>query len=588
MKTKLPRILAVLNAFLLQVLFFSLILLFLRPYYALIHFLLDMAAVMIVLYVIAYHEEATYKLLWLLLLLLMPIFGTILFLLFGRKRSGKPIMRSMSASRRNLPNLLPQNASAPAIETANTTQTNSSETAASTQTNFSKAPADTQNPNTKIIPAPAFSNLTCSPCCHEFARKHDRLAASIANIENYTGYPLVENTNTVYYPIGEALYEKMLEELHKAENYIYCEYFIIAHGKMWNQMEEIMAAKAAQGVTVRVMYDDIGSFGTFSQKDIKRLQKRNIHCVRFNPIHFVHGTLNYRDHRKMLIIDGKSAFSGGINLADEYINEEKRFGHWKDIGFWITGEAVKNYTHMFLQFWNAYAREDQAPSEEVHSVLSAISMLPENLYPCNADLKDSTMPAKKEETLTPASAASAGGYILSYYDSPLRDKCVSNDLFIDLLFLAKDYIWFYTPYLLPGAELTDAIIKAAYRGVDVRIITPGIPDKKMIYRMTRSYYEQLITAGVRIYEYTPGFVHAKACVMDDYIATIGTVNLDYRSLYLHYENNSVFIDSSITPALKKDMEATMSVCRERHLQDVRRGFLGFFLDAILRVIAPLC
>ncbi len=265
--------------------------------------------------------------------------------------------------------------------------------------------------------------------------------------------------------------------------------------------------------------------------------------------------LNNRDHRKIMVIDGKIAYSGGVNLADEYINEVQKFGRWKDIGFRITGEAVKSYAYMFAEFWNAFSG-DKIESDAMASAETA-EIHREN------------------------------GYILPYYDSPMRQEHTSNEFFTEILSLATEYVWFYTPYLILGDALFDAFIRAAKRGVDVRIIMPGIPDKKMVFRLSRSYYEDLMKAGVKVYEYQPGFVHAKALVADDKIAGIGTVNLDYRSLFLHFECNSVFYGADIVQDLKQDYLDTEKECVQRTLRDVKKGPLYRLGNHFLRVIAPL-
>ena len=258
-----------------------------------------------------------------------------------------------------------------------------------------------------------------------------------------------------------------------------------------------------------------------------------------------------------MVIDGRVAFSGGVNIADEYINEIVRFGKWKDIGFKINGEAVKSYTYMFVEFWNAFALGDPIKKESIieydHSML---------------DTKEN-------------------GYIMPYYDDPTSGEATSNVFFTEVLSLATDYVYFYTPYLMLGDTLYDAFIRAAERGVDVRLILPGIPDKKLVYKISRSYYRPLLEAGVKIYEYTPGFVHAKAFISDDKLCGIGTVNLDYRSLFLHFECFSAFYGTDIAADLKKDMEECFDVSKVVELKDTDRSFLDAISDGVLRVVAPL-
>nr|MCR5627073.1 cardiolipin synthase [Lachnospiraceae bacterium] len=304
------------------------------------------------------------------------------------------------------------------------------------------------------------------------------------------------------------------------------------------------------------MYDDLGSIATYSPGDVKILQNKGIKCIPFNPFFSLQTQLNNRDHRKIMVIDGRVAFSGGVNIADEYINETHPFGKWKDIGFRINGEAVRSYTYMFVEFWNAFHTQDPIKKEMIGEYVN-----------------------KKPEKYN--------GYLLPYYDDPINGEPTSNTFFTEVLSLATDYVYFYTPYLMLGDTLYDAFIRAAERGVDVRLILPGIPDKKMVYRISRSYYRPLLDAGVKVYEYTPGFVHAKAFVSDDKLCGIGTVNLDYRSLFLHYECFSAFYDSSVTADLKKDMEKSFNESRVVSIRDTERGILGSFLDGVLRILAPL-
>lgn len=498
------RILSILPAVLLQAAWLALLFSWLAPWAAIINFALSIMAFLLVLYIITKQDEGTYKIVWLLLVLTFPLPGALLYLIFGNKRTTKPLRKKL-AEAKPLPEW-PDNS------------------------------------------APLYEELTASD---------SRAAQTFRTLQKMTGFPLRPNRSAVYYPLGDDMFPVMLQELEKAEKFIFVEYFILQDGLMWDSMVEIMTRKAAQGVDVRVLYDDLGSIGTYSWKNAGHLAKKGIHIAPFNPLLFIKGTLNCRDHRKMLIIDGKVAFSGGVNLADEYINHIQRHGHWKDIGFKLTGEAVGNYTRMFAAFWNAFAK-DPIPDE---------FLVPPEV---------------------PAADTPSDGLVLSYYDSPLENYAVSNELFIDLLSQARKYVWFYTPYLMPGDALLGAFTRAARRGVDVRIIMPGIPDKKMVYRMGRSFYPVLLEAGVKIYEYTPGFVHAKASIMDDVICSVGTVNLDYRSLFLHFENNSLFYKASLLQDLKKDFLDTQAQCRERTLDNIQKGFWHWMVDGILRIFCPLC
>ncbi len=504
MKKIIRRVLTILPALLLQLLWIFLLARWLAPWAGLITFALSIFALLAVLFIITKRDEGTYKILWLLVILTFPLAGALLYLIVGNRRSTKPLQKRLAA--------------------------------------VEAWPGGTDG---------------AGDLCDALGREDPRMAETFRYLHTLTGCPLYVNREATYYPLGDLLFPVMLEEMKKAEKYIFVEYFIVERGVMWDSMVDIMAEKAARGVDVRVMYDDLGSISTYSDQNVKELREKGIKCIPFNPLRSIRGTINYRDHRKMLIIDGLVAFSGGVNLADEYINRVEKFGHWKDIGFRLTGEAVEGYARMFTEFWNAFSGD-----------------------PIPADLL--SVPAAAE-------TAPADGYILSYYDSPLRPSAASNELYIELLSQAKHYAWFFTPYLMPGDALMDALCRAARRGVDVRIIMPGVPDKALVFRMSHSFYPVLLEAGVKIYEYVPGFVHAKACVVDDVVGTVGTVNLDYRSLFLHFENNSLFYGASLLKDVKADFLATQEKCRQMELgKNVKSGFWSWTLDGVLRILAPLC
>lgn len=496
------RVLTIIPVAALQVLWYLLLMKWLAPYAPVIASLLSAAAFFLVLFIVIKRDESAYKLLWLLVILTMPLAGTVLYLFFGNKRTARPLKKRLQGVRGGEP--LPLT--------------------------VGQTPFDGEK----------------------------RMEQTLRWLENKTGYPLCCAEPVRYYPLGDDMYPDMLADLERAKRSIYIEYFIIEPGRLWDSMVEVLERKLREGVDVRVMYDDLGSISSFSFSNARELSKKGIPCVPFNPVLALRGTANYRDHRKMLIVDNEIAYSGGINLSDRYINLEHPYGHWKDTGFRLTGEAVGNFTHMFLTFWNAFALQKDAEA--------------------------TPMPAPQENR----HGRKTDGYVLSYYDSPLNREATSNQLLIDLLSQSTDYAWFFTPYLMLGDDLMDAVLAAAHRGVDVRIIMPGIPDKKLIFRMSRSFYQVLLTGGVRIYEYTPGFVHAKSFVSDDKVATIGTVNLDYRSLFLHFENNSLFYRSGIVARVKEDFLATQAKCSERSPYDRKQYSRRWVVDGILRIFAPLC
>lgn len=304
------------------------------------------------------------------------------------------------------------------------------------------------------------------------------------------------------------------------------------------------------------MYDDMGSFTTLPMSYAKKLQKEGIRCIPFNRISPVLGAImNHRDHRKILVVDGKVAFSGGINLADEYINQKVRFGHWKDNVIRIGGEAVWSYTVMFLTHWKALSKQE----EDFEKFRAASSH----------DLK----------------GAWPDGFIIPYADTPLDNAHVGQDVYMNILNGAKKYCYIMTPYLILDNEFVNALVLASCRGVDVRIVTPGIPDKKTVFGVTRSFYETLIQGGVKIYEYTPGFVHAKVFVSDDRTATVGTINLDYRSLYLHFENGTCLIGSTKVLDIRKDVEETIEKSHEVCLKEARFNFFVNTKNSVIRIFA---
>ena len=390
--------------------------------------------------------------------------------------------------------------------------------------------------------------------CEEMNRSAPQLRGQFRYISESAGFPFYRNTGFDYYGLGDTGYPVMLEEMRKAEKFIFLEYFIIEEGQMWNGMLEILEQKVKEGVEVRVMYDDLGSFMTLSGKYAKKLEEKGIKCITFNRINPIIGIImNHRDHRKIMVIDGKVAFSGGVNLADEYINVKVIHGHWKDNVIRITGEAVWSYTVMFLTHWNALAKENKDTDFTV--------------------FRADPMPGEED------------GYISAYGETPLDDEITAQNIYMGILNQANDYCYIYTPYLIIDTELINALILAAKHGVDVRIMTPGIPDKKMVWMITRSYYKQLIEGGVKIYEYTPGFVHAKVFIADDQVATVGTVNLDYRSLYLHFENGTYLCGSKKIMDIKQDYLEAIEKSHQMTVEECHTGLLKSYFISVLRLFA---
>ena len=377
------------------------------------------------------------------------------------------------------------------------------------------------------------------------------------------GYPAYQDGELVYYDCGEKAFSAMKEALKKANHFILLEYFIIAHGKMWGEILKILLEKAEEGVQIRIIYDDFGCMTTLPPRYDRYLEglHTNIRCLSFNNVIPVFAVrMNNRDHRKILVIDGETAFTGGFNLADEYIGQRRRFGCWKDTGVKITGGAVSSFVYMFFDIWNAFYGE----KEEVENYLSSSL----NAY-------------------TPPSNGGNAQIIQPYDSSPLEELRTGKYAYLDMVERAAKYVYVFTPYLILDDLMQSTLCRAAMRGVDVCIVTPSIPDKKTVYRMTRANYSILMSAGVKIYEYTPGFIHAKSMLCDGECAVVGTVNLDYRSLYLHFENAVYFANCPAVDELKRDCEETFALSKLCTKESIKRGIMGRFIDSILRIFETL-
>ncbi len=459
-----------------------------------------------VLYIVNQDVRTSLKLSWVLIVLIAPVFGVPFYVYFGRGRPARKMKKKLEA---------------------------------------------TKAANAQRIKGRLGEEEPALP--ENRAQGVERYLAS------HAGYPAYRGGSVTYYESGEKTFPAMKAELEKAKKFILVEYFIVAHGKMWGETLEILLKKAEEGVQIRIIYDDFGCMTTLPPRYDRYLESlhENIKALSFNEVVPVFALrLNNRDHRKILVVDGTVAFTGGINLADEYINEKRRFGYWKDTGVRITGGGVCSFIQMFFDIWNAF-REDK---EDVASYA---------IFALNA-------------TLPP----SGGSVIQPFDDSPLDGKSVSESVYVDLLQRAVRFAYIFTPYLLLDDAVRSAMVRAAERGVDVRIVTPGIPDKKLVYRMTRANYGALLQAGVKIYEYTPGFIHAKSLVVDDG-GVVGTINFDYRSLYLHFEDGVYFTDPQAIADLKRDCEETFTVSKPCTKENTKRGWIGRLVDSILRVFEGL-
>ena len=369
-------------------------------------------------------------------------------------------------------------------------------------------------------------------------------------------FPVYKDSQTTYFKCGEEMFVTLLHELENAKQFIFLEYFIIDEGYMWGKVLEILKKKSEEGVEVRVMYDGTCEFALLPHDYPKRLSKLGIKCKAFAPVSpFVSTHYNYRDHRKILVIDGHTAFTGGINIADEYINRIQKYGYWKDTAIMLKGEAVKSLSLMFLQMWNV---DEKQP--DFNKYLDYQTEMVEQ----------------------------GNGYVMPYGDWPLDDDKVGECVYIDILNHAHKYVHMMSPYLILDCEMEYALKYAAKRGIDVKLILPGIPDKKVPYALAKSHYKGLLDAGVQIYEFIPGFVHAKVFVSDDKKATVGTINLDYRSLYHHFECGVYLYQSSCIADIEADFQDTLMQCRRITYDDVKNEKLYYkILGALMKVVAPL-
>lgn len=462
-------------------------------------------SLLVIIWLMSKNDNPSYKLAWTILILVLPIFGGLFYLIFGIKRLPLNFKKNIKRVTEEADQLLKQN---------------------------------------KEVYA-------------EISDDQD-IKKQVNYFEHFAGFPVYKNTTTEYLTPGEMKFERMVEKLKQAKHYIFMEYFIIEEGTMWDTILDILCQKVKEGVEVRVMYDDIGCINTLPNRYDEKLRKMGIQCCVFNPFHAkLNAVFNNRDHRKILVIDGWIAFTGGINLADEYINAYPKHGHWKDASIMVTGDAVWSFTIMFLTSWNLTTGEttdfDQYRPHTYH--------------------------IDKFEN---------DGYVIPYADSPFDGEHVGEYAYMNIINNATDYVYINTPYLIIDHEFLTALSLAAKNGVDVRIVTPHIPDKWYVHLMTQSFYPPLVRAGVKIYEYTPGFIHSKTFVSDDHTATVGTVNLDFRSLYLHFECGTWLYQTKTVSDVKEDFLKTLERCQEITLEDCKNvKWYKRCLRGILRVFAPL-
>lgn len=501
----LSRVFTTILLILLQIGFYLVVANVLAEYFFPIQFITYILSIVVSIYVLGL-KNGTFdvKLPWVILILIFPIFGSLFYFLFHQQKVRKKI-------RKNLEN----------------------QAYATKKFDFS---------NDAV-----YENLL---------KKDKRIYNQSSYIYKANNLPIYQNTEDTYFKIGEEFYAKLLEELKNAKKFIFIEIFILKQGVMWNSIFNILKEKAANGLDVRILYDDFGSIRDLPITYKKHIQKYKIKCEVFNRIYpIVTLAHNNRDHRKIIVIDGNVAFTGGVNFGDEYINETIKFGHWKDSGIMIKGDAVKSFTLMFLENWHIYQDKD----EDYKKFMPSIKI------------------SEKESFIQP------------YMSTPMdADEIVARNVYINILNDAKDYVYITTPYLILDQELENAIINAAKRGIDVRIITPHIPDKKYVFVVTRSNYLPLLKAGVSIYEYTPGFIHAKNVCSDDKVATIGTINMDNRSFYHSYECGVFIYNSHTVDEIKQDFLKTQEISMKVDETIVSKSSIQNKLKTgLCRILSPL-
>lgn len=455
------------------------------------------------IYIVWRDYNPAYKIGWIILIAVFPILGGALYIMFGNKRPGKGIKKKIDPI---------------------------------------------ENSHRFYLRQKDDIEKIC---------KDVRRAATIDYISKEGIYPAWSETSSKYFELGEKFFNSMIDDMKKAQHFIFLEYFIIKKGRLWNEIYEILKSKAKEGVEIRIIYDDIGSINHLPMNFVKKLKKDGIEVVVFNPMKpFLSLVYNNRDHRKICIIDGYIGYNGGANIGDEYVNLTSKLGHWKDSGIRLEGNAVWNLTVMFLNMWNSFRKtEDNYEPYGVHV---------HHKEPFQSD-----------------------GVVQPFSDTPLDEENLSENVYLEILNSAKNYVYIYTPYLIIDNEMETALKLAAKRGVDVRIVTPGIPDKKVVSFLSRSYYGNLIHAGVKIYEYAPGFIHAKSFVSDDKVAVVGTINIDYRSLYLHFECGTFLAESSTIKDIREDYEKTFKISREITESVLEGKWFDTAIAAILRVFSPI-
>ena len=454
-----------------------------------------------VIYIIYKDQNAAYKIVWIILLMFLPIAGFVAYLLWGNNKSPKYIKEEINKNDNKTKKILPQ---------------------------YEEIIDDIKNLDRK---------------------------KEVKFLLNGTSYPIYNNKKIEYLKIGEEYYERLLKDLKEAKEYILIEYFIISDGKMWNEIYEILKEKRKQNVKIYIMFDALGSLFKKPKYLKEQLEEANIDYLAFNPLTtFIRSYINYRDHRKIVVIDGKVGYTGGINIGDEYINLTHRLGHWKDCGVRIEGEGIKSLISIFFTLWNMNKK-----TVNYESYINEIEQ------------------TSKEQ-----------GYIIPFSDNPHNKMNPMQNSYINIINNAQKYVYIMTPYLILDSETEQALINTSLSGINIKIITPSIPDKKLVNACTKSFYGKLLEAGIEIYEYKPGFIHSKVILSDDEVSIVGTANFDFRSFYLNYECGIWMYSTLEELNIKKDFEETLKQCEKIELKVWKKRKLDIrIIEALLRLISPL-
>ncbi len=540
-RNSVTRVLLVAIAVIVQLGWIVVLVMRLNRYSAVISLVSGALSLLIVLVIYNRDGSAAMKLPWIMLIAAMPVLGVVLYLLVEGSRYVSVDRRHIREARRRI------------VE--------------------------------EVLPAVPAS-LWDAGVLKRLERQDLGLANEARYLRDACGFPLYDDTRATFYPETTQGMEAQLDALRRARSFVFMEYHAIEDSAAFDRYREILAERAAAGVDVRVLYDDLGSFGFIGHSFIDRMAADGIACRAFNPmVPLLKPFMDNRDHRKIMVVDGTVGFTGGYNLADEYFDIKKPYGHWKDTGLRLEGPAVASLTAFFLSMWHAMDRDQPSDvDEDVRLIAASASVVGEAPAPAPASVVgEAPAPAP-----VPEPAEAPLGYVQPYADDPLGNERVGENVYLNVIKNARRYVWFTTPYLIVSDEMARELTLAAKRGVDVRIVTPGIPDKKLVFRVTRSYYRQLALAGVRIYEYTPGFCHAKQCVSDDVVATVGTINLDFRSLYHHFENGVLMIRTPAVADVRRDFERTFSLSRNVSERSLRgEGPVRDLVTAVMRLAAPL-